>query len=77
MKPASSNLCTFAFAIAIFSSDILQSFCFLGFVEGLTWSLCSIILLLTHVRSEVFHVKTSLFLFKNESSSVSSSDVRS
>jgi hypothetical protein len=46
-------------------------------VEGLTWSLCSIILLLTPVRSEVFHAKTSLFLSKNESNSVSSSTVRS
>jgi hypothetical protein len=47
MKPASSSLWTSAFTASIFSSDILRSFCFLGFMFGLTYSLCSIISLLT------------------------------
>jgi hypothetical protein len=49
----------------------------LGFVEGLTYNLCSIMSLLTPIRSEVLHVNTSLFLYKNESNSVSSSAVQS
>jgi hypothetical protein len=47
MKHASSSLWTSAFTASIFSSDILRSFFFLGFTFGLTWSLCSIISLLT------------------------------
>jgi hypothetical protein len=43
-----------------------------SFAEGLTWSLCSIILLLTPMRSEVCLAKISLFLSRNESSLVSS-----
>jgi hypothetical protein len=42
MKLASSNLCSSTLAATIFLCNILQSFCFLDFAEGLTWSLCSI-----------------------------------
>jgi hypothetical protein len=76
IKPASNSVWTSSLAAAIFSSDILQSLCFLGLMKGLTWSLCSIILLLTPMRSEVLHVKMLLFLSRNDSSYVSSSDVR-
>jgi hypothetical protein len=48
MKPASSNHCTSAFAPSNFSSDVLWSFCFLGFTFRLTCSLCSIISTYTH-----------------------------
>jgi hypothetical protein len=49
----------------------------LGFTKGLTCSLCSIISLLTPVRSEGFHASTSLFLSRKESNLVSSLDVKS
>jgi hypothetical protein len=55
----------------------LRSLFFLGLVEGLTYNLCSIISLLTPVRSEVFHANTSLFLTRNENYSASSLDVKS
>jgi hypothetical protein len=77
IKPATNSLWTSALAGAIFLFEILRSFYFFGFVEGLMWRLCSIILLLTPMRSEDFQEKTSLFLSKNESNFVSSSDVRS
>jgi hypothetical protein len=68
---------TSAFAAMTFLSDILRSLCFLGLVEGLTCNLCSIISMLTHVRSKVLHANTSLFLSKNESNYASSLDVKS
>jgi hypothetical protein len=77
MNRASNSLCTSAFVADTFSSDILQGFYFLGLAVGLTWSLCSIMSLLTPVRSEVCHAKTSLFLSKNESESAFSFDERS
>jgi hypothetical protein len=49
----------------------------MGLAEGLTYNLCSIISLLTPIRSEVLHVNTSLFLSRNESNSASSIDVKS
>jgi hypothetical protein len=64
----SNRHCTSAFAASIFSSDILQSFCFLGFAFGLTYNLFSITSLLTPIKSEVDQAKTSLFLSKNYSS---------
>jgi hypothetical protein len=70
---ASNNHCTLAFTASIFSSDILRSFCFLGFAFGLTCSLCSITSLLTPIRSEVDQAKTSLFLSRNCRSSAYSS----
>jgi hypothetical protein len=72
INPVSNNLCTLAFATSIFSSDILRSFYFLGFACGLTCNLCSITSLLTPTRSEVDHVKTSLFLSRNCRSSACS-----
>jgi hypothetical protein len=66
-----------ALAAAIFSSGIFLSFCFLGFAQGLTLSLCSMMLLLTPIRSEVVQAKTSLFLSRNDSSSISSFGERS
>jgi hypothetical protein len=77
MKSVSSNLQTFALAAVTFSSNILQIFFFLDFFEGLTWSLCSIMLLLTPVRSKVFHANTSMFLSRNDSNSVPPSSERS
>jgi hypothetical protein len=77
MNPTSNNLYTSTFAVVTFLPDILRSLCFLGLAEGLTFNLCSIISLLTPVRSEVLHAKTSLFLSKNESSSFSSPSVKS
>jgi hypothetical protein len=59
-----------------FLSNILQSLCFLGLAEGLTSNLCSIISLVTPMRSEVLHAKTLMFLSKNESSSFSSPGVK-
>jgi hypothetical protein len=76
MNHMSNSLWTSTFVVMTFFSDILRSFCFLGF-EGFTWSMCSIMLLLTPVRSKVCHAKTSLFLCWNESSSACSSDDRS
>jgi hypothetical protein len=64
IKPASSSLCTSAFAVSTFSSDILRSFCFLGFAHGLTCNWCSMMSLLTPNKSEVDHTKTSLFLLR-------------
>jgi hypothetical protein len=69
MNPASNGLCTSAFTTATFLPDILWSFGFLGLAEGFTYSLCLIISLLTPIISEVYHVKTSLFLSRNESNS--------
>jgi hypothetical protein len=77
INPPSNNLCTSAFTAATFSSDVLQTFYFLGLAVGLTWILCSIMSLLTPMRSEVCHAKTLLFLSKNESTSASSFDERS
>jgi hypothetical protein len=65
MKPASNSHCTLAFTTSTFFSDILQSFCFLGFTFGLTYSLCSITSRLAPIRSEVDQAKTSLFLSRN------------
>jgi hypothetical protein len=76
MKPASSSLWTSAFVAATFSSDILWSFCFLGYVIGLTCSLCSIISLLALIRSKIDHLKTSLlFVKEGNSSALSSGDI--
>jgi hypothetical protein len=72
MNSASNRCCTSAFAAFIFSSDILRSFCFLGFVFGLTYNLCSITSLLTPIKSEVDQGKTSLFLSRNCSNSTCS-----
>jgi hypothetical protein len=69
MKPTSSSHRTLAIATSIFSSDILKSFCFLGFALRLTCNLCSIISLLTPMRLEVDHTKISLFLLRNAKSS--------
>jgi hypothetical protein len=41
--------------------DILQSFSFLGLVLGFTCNRCSMMSLLTPTKSEVDHMKTSLF----------------
>jgi hypothetical protein len=71
-NPASNRHCTSAFIASIFSSDILRSFCFLGFTFGLTYNLCSITSLLTPIKSEVDQAKTSLFLSSNCSSSACS-----
>jgi hypothetical protein len=65
INPVSNRCCTSAFATSIFSSDILRSFCFLGFEFGLTCNLCSITSLLTPIKSEVDQAKTSLFLSRN------------
>jgi hypothetical protein len=65
MNPASNRSCTSTFAASIFSSDILRSFCFLGFMLGLTSNLCSITSLLTPIKSEVNQAKISLFLSRN------------
>jgi hypothetical protein len=62
---ASDRCCTSAFTASVFSSDILWSFCFLGFAFGLTCSLCSITFLHTPIKSEVDQAKTSLFLSWN------------
>jgi hypothetical protein len=77
MNHVPKSLWTSTFAAAMFSSDILQSLCFLGFAVGLTCSLCSIMSLLTPIRSEVLHTNTSLFLSKNDNNSVSLFGVRS
>jgi hypothetical protein len=69
MKPVSNSLWTSVVAASTFSSDIIQSFYFLGFTLGLTWSLCSITSLLKPTKSEVDHAKTSLFLSKKAKSS--------
>jgi hypothetical protein len=69
INPTSNSLCSSSFVAATFSSDI---FYFLGLAEGFTCSLCSIISMLTPIRSEVCQAKTSLFLSRNESSSASS-----
>jgi hypothetical protein len=65
INPASNRHYTSAFASSIFSSNILRSFCFLGFAFGFTCSLCSITCLLTPIKSEVDEAKTSLFLSRN------------
>jgi hypothetical protein len=62
IKPASSSLCTSAFAASTFSSAILRSLSFLGLAFGLTCSWCSMTSLLTPTRSKVNHANTSLFL---------------
>jgi hypothetical protein len=77
MKPALSSLWTSTFVASIFSSIILRSFYFLGFMSRLTCSLCSITSLLTPMRSEVDHVKTSLFLSRKARSSTCSSGLAS
>jgi hypothetical protein len=61
----SNRRCTSTFTASIFYSDILWSFCFLGFAFGLTYSLCSITSLLTPIKLEVDQAKTSLFLSRN------------
>jgi hypothetical protein len=73
INPASNRHWTSAFATFIFSSDIFQSFYFLGFTFGLTCSLCLITSLLTPIKSEVDQAKTSLFLSRNCRGSASSS----
>jgi hypothetical protein len=55
----------------------MRSFCFLGIVKGLTYNLCSIISLLTPIRSEVLHVNMSLFLSRSEISCASSLGAKS
>jgi hypothetical protein len=75
INPASNRHCTSAFTTSIFSSDILRSFCFLGFAFGLTCSLCSIIYLLAPIKSEVDQVKISLFLSRNYRSFACSSEL--
>jgi hypothetical protein len=62
INPASNRHRTSAFATSIFSSNILRSFCFLGFTFGLTCSLFPITSPLTPIKSEVDQAKTSLFL---------------
>jgi hypothetical protein len=73
INPASNNRYTSAFTASIFSSDILRSFCFLGFACGLTCNLCSITSLLTPTKSEVDQAKTSMFLLRKHRSYVCSS----
>jgi hypothetical protein len=51
--PASNKRCTSAFVASIFSSDILQSSCFLGFTFVLTCNLCMITSLQTPIKSKV------------------------
>jgi hypothetical protein len=77
MNHASNNLQNSSLATVTFLSDIFQSLCFLGLAEGLTCNLCSIISLLTPIRSEFLHENTLLFLSRNESNSASSLDVKS
>jgi hypothetical protein len=72
INPTSNRRCTSSFVASIFSSDILRSFCFLGFAFGLTCSLCSITSVLTHIKSEVDYPKISLFLSRNCRSSACS-----
>jgi hypothetical protein len=64
INPASNSHCTSAFAASTFSFDILRSFCFLGFVCGLTCNLCLITSLLTPTTSEVDHAKNIIVLIK-------------
>jgi hypothetical protein len=73
MKPTSSNLWASTFVASIFSSNVLWSFYFLGFAVGLTCTLCSIMSLLTPIRSEVAHAKASLFLSRKANNSTFSS----
>jgi hypothetical protein len=73
MKPASSNLWTLAFSASTVSSDILQSFYFLGFTLRFTCNMCSMISPLTPTWSKVDHAKTSLFLSRKASNSTCSS----
>jgi hypothetical protein len=72
MNLTSNNLCTLAFTNSIFSSDILRSFCILGFACWLTCNLCSITSRVTPTRSEVDYAKTFLFLSRNCRSSACS-----
>jgi hypothetical protein len=67
-KPASSNLCTLAFATFTFSSAILLSFCFFSLAHRMTCSRCSIMSLLTPTKSRVDHENTTLFLSRKPSS---------
>jgi hypothetical protein len=69
---ASNRRCTLVFATSIFSSDILRSFCFLGFTFVLTCNLCSITSLLTPIKLKVDEAKISLFLSRNCNSSTCS-----
>jgi hypothetical protein len=69
MKHVSSSLWTSAFATSTFSSNILWSFYFLGFAIAFTCSLCSVMSLLTPIRSEVDHAKASLFLSRKANNS--------
>jgi hypothetical protein len=64
INSASNRRCTSAFVASILSSDILQSFCFLGFAFGLTCSLYSITSLLTPIKSEVDQTKTLMVVKK-------------
>jgi hypothetical protein len=50
INPASNMRCTSTFTTFIFSSDILRSFCFLGFALGLTCNLCSITYQMSHIK---------------------------
>jgi hypothetical protein len=61
------------FAAYTFSSDIFWSLFFLGFEFGFTCSVCSIISLLTPMRSEVDHTMMPLFLSRKANSSACSS----
>src|SRR6185312_724669 len=76
MTFASRSLWTSALTAATLSSDILRSFCFLGFIFGSISSLCSMMSRLTPRRSFADQAKTSLFLFRNSKSSHSSSGSR-
>jgi hypothetical protein len=73
LKPASNRRWTSARTTSTFSSDILRSFCFLGFAHGLICSLCSITSLSTPIKLEVDQAKMSLFLSRNCRSSAYSS----
>jgi hypothetical protein len=73
MNLASNSHCISAFTASTFSSDILRSFCFMGFTCGLTCNLCSITSLLTPTKSKVDQEKISLFLSRNCKSSACSS----
>jgi hypothetical protein len=63
----------YKFVASTFSSAILRSFYFFGFVLGLTCSRCSMMSLLTPNKSKVDNANTSLFLSRNPSSFVYSS----
>jgi hypothetical protein len=65
ITPALRSLLTSFLAPSTLSSDIFQSFCFLGLMAGSTFSECSMTSLLTPQRSLVNQAKTSLLLNRN------------